>query len=281
MKKYLAMAVGIIILTIILQVAEGQMWKVPQHEIYYANNSDLIIKPYPTICIHESKVFNNGWNDEVLLGWTTNVINEWVVGLKNYSGNYEVWDVQIQMIPNSTAYGKITQMFPDCDVNIVFAGTPPLNIDTGESIQGKVNRYSGSRTFVDLKLYTWTYTMGEPLKELEEQIKRDYPEGNYTAHYSVAPINETHFKNTMKHEIGHAFGLGHHKWWGKYFWHEEKNIKFDELHAEQSLMYGMMANNNIIRQITDIDYQAIIEKFEVDGWGGKTNWNPRSFVITI
>ncbi len=271
------MVVGIIILTIILQVAEGQMWNVPQHEIYYANNSDLIIKPYPTICIHESEVFNNGWKDEVLLGWTTNVINEWIVGLKNYSGNYEAWDVQIQTISNSTSYGKISQMFPDCDVNIVFAGTPPLNIDTGESIQGKVNRYSGSRTFADLSVYTWVYTLGEPLEELKEQIKTDYPEGNYTAHYSVTPINEIHFKNTMKHEIGHVFGLGHHKWWGKAFWLDNY---YDEGQANQSLMYGIMADNNKTRSITNFDYQAIIEKFEVDGWGGKTNWTPRSFVIT-
>ncbi len=270
------MAVGIIILTIILQVAEGQMWNVPQHEIYYANNSDLIIKSYPMICIHESEVFNNGWNDEILLGWTTDVINEWVVGLKNYSGNYEAWDVQIQAIPNSTSYGKITQMFPYCDVNVVFAGTPPLNIETGESIQGKVNRYSGSRTFADLSVYTWVYTLGEPLEELKEQIVRDFPDGNYTTHYSVEPISEIHFKNTMKHELGHVFGLSHHKWWGKAFWTDNY---YDGEHARQSLMYGIMSDNNKTRLITDFDYQAIIEKFEVDGWGEKTNWAPRSFIL--
>jgi len=276
MKKYLAMLAGIILLAIILQQIEGQIWATPRHEIFYANNSDLIIKNYPTVCIHESEKFNNGWKDEVLLGWTADIIDEWVSGLKNASGDQEAWDVQLQTIPASEGRGKTTKAFTDCDVNVVFSGSPPLNIDTGQSVQGKVNRYSGSRTYHDLSMYTWTYTIGEPLEKLKEQIARDYPGQNYTAHYTTAPITETHFKNTMKHELGHVFGLGHHLWWGKAFWTEEY---YDEIHAKQSLMYGMMSNDNMTRIITDFDYQAVIGKYTTDGWGEKTNWAPRSFVV--
>ena len=83
---------------------------------------------------------------------------------------------------------------------------------------------------------------------------------------------------TLEHELGHAWGLKHHVWYGE----RNADIEYTQEHASQSMMYAITPRNvtdATAKNITEIDVYAIVAKYGTDGWAGITNWKYDSFQI--
>lgn len=262
MKKYLAIVVGIIILSITLEAAFGQFegntyWKTPADYIKYADNRELLVKDLPRFCFYEPEEGKNAFSTDSLFDFSVGLTSHWIGLLENKSNNYNgVWDIEMQRIP---AGEKMQYHFDKCDLHMFWVGAPPLNIETGAYYKGGIYRLVGTSTEHKMIMYTYDY--------FPNGTKQGIPV------YEVKATEQEVLESTFLHELGHVFGLGHHKWYDKYDWY---GGQYYEKHADRSIMYTITPRTygNVDGQklVTDFDINAIIEKYGEDGWGGKTNW---------
>jgi len=242
--------------------------------IEYFDNRYLVNHELPVVCFYEPETFNNGWSTEVLYEVVKEALNDWVFKLEEASDTQDVWDIQLKYIANSTSYGKPTQMFmKECDVNILFLGAPILDIDNGSYYKGGVRHIRGMSAYSDMILFTWDYFVIDPRTLNMTQMKEIYGDNisDTTKFFEARPTNLDILSSTIKHELGHSFGLKHHQLNGKVGYSD----LYEEYHSRLSIMYYLTPKEETeaipLKQITEFDTMAIMAKYGTDGWGGITN----------
>lgn len=260
MKKYLAIIVGIILLTLLLEQAWGEVESIE----YFDNRYLLDNKPQPTVCVHDPENFNNAYTDDELFNFVKDSVEEWETGLNKYS-NGNSFSINLLRINNATGFGEYTMKFRQCDVNINFMGAPVLNIQTGGYIAGGVWHHNADRTWSDIIIYTWSYLVEDPR----------IINGTKVPHYKAVPTHPNSLSATISHELGHSWGLRHYKLNDDY-----GATKYEIPFAERSIMYAITSRDGShVKEITEFDILAILTKYSTDGWAGYTNFPIDNFKI--
>ena len=234
-------------------------WNTPSDYIKYSDNRELLVKDIPRFCFYEPEKGVNAFSSDSLFRFSADLISHWIGLLDDKSNNFSgVWDIELQRIPIGE---DMKYHFEECDLHMFWLGPPPLDIETGNYYKGGVSRTVG--TSVEHKMVMFTYDY--------------FPNGTKDGIpvYEAKPTEQIILETTFLHEIGHVFGLGHHKWYDKYDWGDES---YDGKHADRSIMYKLnLRTGDEQKTITDFDVNAIIAKYGTDGWGGDTNWKPLSY----
>ena len=270
MKKYIALILITILLGIIIQNSYGETYttkvepKIPtingtQAIPYFINPNYFMDRNQPVVCLHESQ--NTGYDVDVYEKITKSAIKNWTDGLYDITGGTTQWYLHYVMVPDKTPdIIRFTDEFKYCDINIIFDNSTPLNISDGSYTKGGTIHYTRGNHWVDVIIYTWDYIPA--ISTYDEKRNVSFPQWEAV----LAPENV--LQQVLEHELGHAFGLKHHTIDGK-MWIDDPHYQSE--HAEKSMMYyATRAFHDPNKQIRDIDLEAIIAKYQNDGWGGKT-----------
>ncbi len=271
MKKYLALMAAVILMASLIQVAYGETRTVIVKEKefsietgtesipYFVSPNHFMDRNQPVVCMHESP--NTGYDLEVYEEITKGAIANWVDKLYEVTGDNGQWYLHYVMVPEDDPnIAKYTNEYKYCDINVIFDNNTPLDISTGAYIKGGTWHYKSVNHWADVKIYTWDYQTPE--------IKVD-KDGNriameYRAVYSPPEV----MQQVLEHELGHAFGLKHHEIDMKFYEYNDYQKEW----AKKSMMYyATSPQYDEDKKIRDVDIGAIIYKYTMDGWGGKTN----------
>ncbi|HEC64562.1 hypothetical protein LCGC14_1307010 [marine sediment metagenome] len=270
MKKYIAVILGVILLFSLVQAVYGEMTiqvVIPKVAMingtesipYFVDQDFFMDRNQPVVCLHESP--NTGYDLEVYEKITKAAMANWTDKLYSYTGGQTQWYLHYVTIfdgtPNVVRY---TDEFKYCDINIMFDNSTPLNISDGSYVKGGTWHYKNANHWVDIVVYTWDYV---PLPNSFDEDRNVW-----LPQWQAVLAPENVMQQVLEHELGHAFGLKHHEIDGK--------MKFESYyqpeHAEKSMMYyATRSFYDPEKQIRDIDIEALIMKYQLDGWGGETN----------
>jgi len=277
MKKYIALILAVILLASIIEYAYGDLTMklniiVPningtQSIPYFVNERYFMDRNQPVVCLHESPY--TGYDVEIYEKITKGAIKNWTDGLYNMTGGTSQWYLHYVMVPDETPdIVRFTDEFKYCDINIMFDNSTPINITDGSYTKGGTWHYTRANHWADIKVYTWDYFPAVGLYNEE----RNVIEKQYET--KLVPVEV--LQQVLEHEFGHAFGLKHHEIDGE-IWIDVPY--YQPKHAEKSMMY--YATRPIYdenKQIRLIDIQALVYKYQLDGWGGKTTKDVSAWV---
>ncbi|MDE1766445.1 MAG: hypothetical protein KGI27_09290 [Thaumarchaeota archaeon] len=228
-------------------------------QVNYFQSEDFKLDHSPTICAFEPQPDSQFPNlSQVLLSRTQYAVLDWQNQLNlGVPTRQPVWILNYKEIPSSQQYG-----FDDstCDITIHYEREP---LDTNEQFQeaGVTNfSYSNQANIV-------IYYLGVDVKQGETLVGHD---ANYNYYqYQYAPFYTNHLASypqldmTIRHELGHALGLGHYIVSSA----DLQNIVTGQ-EDTPSIMVQDIINNGVVHySITPLDVNEIKSIYGDNGFG--------------
>jgi len=267
MKKYLAIIIGVILLGLLTQVVFGELKieiTIPPTPIngtetipYFIDQDFFMDRNQPVVCLHESP--NSGYDKKVYEKMTLDAMANWTDKLYEKTKGNTQWYLHYVFVEDD-GVKRLTDEFKYCDINVMFDNSTPINITTGSYIKGGTWHYKSITHWADIKVWTWDYF---PIVGAYNET-RDVIVPQWKAVLSPPKVSQ----QVLEHEFGHAFGLKHYEVDGEM----KTENNYQRNWAERSIMYYAthpLYDEN--KQIQDMDINAIILKYGIDGWGGHTN----------
>lgn len=218
-----------------------------------------ILKTSPNFCIFEPITEQIKWEKRGLLNETTDAIKDWESKLSNYTNN-DGWKMNVIYYKNATHFGiEDPHEFPLCDVFIVF---PSNTTDFGSAVGTTGYDYSQSKhkfAFISIKTYDdFRVNITNNGSDIKVKVILE------KAYFPAKTIGIV-----VKHELGHALGLGH------FYCHPicsgNKSIMRTNIGSPFSPHPNM--------QIEDIDLEGVVSIYGKDGWAGKTPVHDKRFTV--
>ena len=160
---------------------------------------------------------------------TKQAIFDWQNKLKEYTNNYDAWNINYNFIQNdhtNNATDDVSSL--NCNIFIDFVD---VIINSNDEI-------------IIANGMTWELVSGEPLIEIS----------------TYRELSQTQFVSTITHELGHAFGLG------EYITNEPELIeKWDQGIDLPSIMIKHAVSKGV-KKITELDLEKMVSIYGNDGF---------------
>ena len=208
----------------------------------------------PTMCAIEPNEPNikNAWKD--LSAFTRNAILDWEHRLNQATGRGDPWNIELKLIPFEQ---RSSDALDNCDVVIKFFPKPP---------DEEKYKVAGTTNTDDLnKIITTIYYLDIEQERTVELVQGYY--GSYNVpiikySYSDRFMPETPLMMIIKHELGHALGLGH------YIVEDENRLQrwYDGIERPPSIMIPIKPIKIIDASITQLDIEKVISIYGREGF---------------
>lgn len=208
----------------------------------------------PTICALEPETdIKDAWKK--LSKYTSGAVLDWEIQLNQQTRTRDVWNLELQLIPLDKQTDGI-----NCDITIEFLPKPQNKEDefglAGYTINNAVNDVNLVVFYLNIEVERVDYTT--PI----EGSKVYYSVVEWIPSYTNYLRTEEPLKMTIKHELGHALGLGH------YISYDEDRIQkwYDGIQRPPSIMIQIKPTKVISADITQLDVQKLIQIYGKDGF---------------
>ncbi len=230
MKILIFLLLSIVLLISNISPAYSQAWDALDRMWFYKT---------PLVCTQESM-------SDIIMDKTRNAVIEWegmMKGTEKYPKDKVVWEIDYKLVPYSELE---TFDYSKCDITISFWDRPENPEDQLE-IVGYTFYNEDS---IDIEIY---------YEDMEYCVTRtsdsDYIYTNYDLCYNNREIPISRLIPTVKHEFGHALGLGHF-------------TEFNE-NSRSSIMTPYEFDNPRLQVIMPGDVEAVLSIYGTDGFVGE------------
>ncbi len=253
MIKPLLLIVAISFLSLTINVNAQEYQDAIHNGYYYMDEFDIygvIAEKNPDICALEIEdhLMPEGTN-ELLIELASKSVHSWEKALEDYTLDKDSWNLNFIIIPLNEQY-KVDEIDAQCEIIINFIRQE--NEELWES--------SGYETFF---AYAITDNFG-PVADLWI-IYRDvaYNEVDEPYYY----INEIAYdlENTITHELGHAFSLGHKPTVWEDYLKKDGVVYSDSIMSEPNEIPETYLGE-IVYEVTDYDVLAMINLYGENGF---------------
>jgi len=208
----------------------------------------------PTMCAIEPNEPNIKDVWKVLSTFTRNAILDWEHQLNQATGRGDPWNIELKLIPLEQ---RLSDALDNCDVVIQFLPKPPAEDEF---------KVAGTTNTDDLNKILITIYYLNIDSERTVSVVRDYY-GSYNVptfiySYSDRLMAETPLNMIIKHELGHALGLGH------YIAQDETRLQrwYEGLERPPSIMIEIKPTKVITASITQLDIEKVISIYGREGF---------------
>lgn len=212
----------------------------------------------PTICAFEPQTnIPDAW--EKLSTYTRGPVIDWENKLNQFTNSRNTWNLELQFITLEKQKENL-----DCDITIKYESKPDKEKEfeiAGVTYRNGLNNQDIVIFYLNIELERIDYTV--PAKEQGYY----YSVVEFIPSYTDYLAAESNLRMTIKHELGHALGLGH------YITEDKDRFQrwYDGVERPPSVMIPMKPTKIISTDITPLDVKKLVEIYGKEGFQTKTN----------